>query len=222
MANKLAVFDLDGVLIDSREANFQAFAAGLRAADCPVPSQETVTCLIGLCAKEMLLRLGCPDASVAHIYDQVVKPFYLENLGRLARPVDQARAVLEGLRARGYRLAACTSGDSATQETALRCIGLRDYFEEMQTPDTSPHRKPHVEFLGELVRRFPASDVLLHIEDAQVGLQMGLDYGATTVFADYGFGQPGSLVPHHRISRLASLLEWVDSGAVEPRLARSA
>ena len=149
----LVVFDLDGVLIDSRQANFQAFAYGVQALGLPTPAEEAVVSLIGLSAAEMLRRLGCPAERVAEIYEGFVKPHYLENLPRLARAVDGAAEVLTELRQRGHRVVACTSGDRALQEKALRHIGLRDFFEDMRTPDDSAFEKPQVEYLRELVDR---------------------------------------------------------------------
>lgn len=208
--SKLAIFDLDGVLIDSREANYQAFAEGIEWVGGERPNREEVTRLIGLTARTMLERLGCPRERCEEAYEKVVKPFYLEHLPELARPVEGAQQVLQGLKERGYRIGACTSGDSDLQERALRAIGVREFIEEMQTPDTSLHRKPDVEYLGELVDRLGPSNSVLHVEDSEIGLKMGLEFGAITVFADYGYGTPGAHQPHHRIQELSDLLQVVD------------
>lgn len=207
----VVVFDLDGVLIDSREANYQAFARGLEAAGLPTPDHDAVVTLIGLSAGEMLRRLGCPDERVDEIYQTVVKPHYLEHLPELARPVEGAAEVLEALRSRGQRLVACTSGDRALQEKALRHIGLWDFMEAMQTPDASRYYKPQVEYFQELLDRIQYQGRVVHVEDSQVGLQMGLEWGAITVFADYGFGKPDPLSPHYRIQSLNQLLEVLDA-----------
>ncbi|MBX3170282.1 MAG: HAD family hydrolase [Candidatus Eremiobacteraeota bacterium] len=203
----LVVFDLDGVLIDSRAANYEAFARGVEALGLPTPEEAAVVDLIGLSAAEMLQRLGCPAERVGEIYEGFVKPHYLENLPRLARAVEGAAEVLTQLRQRGHRVVACTSGDRALQEKALRHIGLRDFFEDMQTPDDSRFHKPQVEYLRELVQRVGHEGPIVHVEDSQVGLQMGLECGVTTVFADYGFGKPEPLEPHFRIQKLSDLLE---------------
>lgn len=209
MPKGLVVFDLDGVLIDSREANVAAFSHGIRALGQGAPEPQAVVSLIGLSALEMLRRLGCPAERAESIYQDYVKPHYLENLHLLASAVPGAAEVLQELKNRGYRLAACTSGDRATQEKALRQIGLLDLLEQMQTPDDSRYHKPQVEYLEELLRRMDYQGPLFHVEDSQVGLQMGLDWGATTIFADYGFGKPDPLVPHHRIQTLPQLLSVV-------------
>jgi phosphoglycolate phosphatase len=212
---KIAVFDLDGVIIDSRLCNYRAFAAGIAAAGLPVPREEEVVSLIGLPAITMLERLGCPAERSESVYHEVVKPFYLENLPHLARPVVGARETLAELRRRGFRIGACTSGDRVTQSRALDALELTEYFEAMQTPDDSTYRKPEPAYLEEVVGQLvgepglPEGATVWHVEDSEIGLRMGLEFGATTVFADYGFGDSGSYEPHHRITSLETLLELV-------------
>lgn len=206
----MVVFDLDGVLIDSEEANVEAFSQGLQSLGIARPPANEVASLIGLSAHEMLARLGCPEEQIAEVFNSVVKPYYLENLHRLARPMQGAQDVLQELRNRGHRLVACTSGDRGTQEKALQQIGLGHFLEAMQTPDDSSFRKPEVEYLKELLQRVGYKGKVVHVEDSQVGLQMGLDFGATTVFANYGYGSPGPWQPHYRIDQLSQLLDVVE------------
>jgi phosphoglycolate phosphatase len=206
----MVVFDLDGVLIDSEEANVEAFSQGLQSIGLKRPAASEVSSLIGLSASEMLARLGCPEERVADVFQDVVKPYYLENLHRLARPMAGAMEVLQELRSRSHRLVACTSGDRNTQEKALRQIDLWQFLEAMQTPDDSQFRKPQVEYLKELLQRVGYKGRVIHVEDSQVGLQMGLDFGATTVFANYGYGSPGPWQPHYRIDQLSQLLGVVE------------
>ena len=84
---KIIVFDLDGVLIDSAEANYQAFAQGLSQWGLPRPDRQAVLSLVGLKATEMLIRLGCPSHQAPTVFQE------------------------EELQRRQYCLLACTSGD---------------------------------------------------------------------------------------------------------------
>lgn len=187
-ASPIVVFDLDGVLIDSAEANVQAFRYGLEQVGVWVEDPEQILSLVGLPALEMLRRLGCPEESVMAVFDSHVRPFYIENLPSLARAYTGAREVLTGLRESGFRVGACTSGDRATQTAALQAIGLWDLIEEMQTPDDSQFGKPDPRYLQELLAKFPGHGQVHHVEDSEVGLFMGRDCGAVTYFAAYGNG----------------------------------
>ncbi|MBI3929253.1 MAG: HAD family hydrolase [Armatimonadetes bacterium] len=205
MNGELVVFDLDGVLIDSREANCEAFRYGLEQIGLPAPGDGQVEDLIGLPAVEMLERLGCPQDRCEAVYIDLVAPFYVEHLPRLARPVSEAARVLEGLRDQGLRIGACTSGDLALQEAALRAVGLREYIQEIQTPCGSEFRKPDPRYLGELVDRFGPASRVYHVEDTGHGLEMGRRYGAVTIFAAYGYGSPGPQLPDYVLQRLVDL-----------------
>jgi phosphoglycolate phosphatase len=205
---KVIVFDLDGVVIDSRQANFQAFAKGIEALGLAKPSEESVVSLIGLSAHEMLVKLGCPEGRAVEIYESHVKPFYLENLALLAAPVPGAVELFEWLRQNDWKIGACTSGGRQLQVQALKGIGLLDFFSVIQTPDDSKFLKPAPEFLLEVLRKMGLEkEPFWHIEDSSVGLSMGLNCGAKTVFANYGFGTPGDRQPHYRIDSIGELRE---------------
>ena len=213
MNGDLIVFDLDGVLIDSRLANYEAFRYGLLAAGCPEPEPTTVAALIGLPPVTMFERLGCPSHCSQAFYDSHVQPHYVDNLDSFARPYPQARQVLETLKGLGYRLAACTSGDEKTQHRVLTSIGLRDMLEVLHTPCRSAFRKPDPRYLAEVVDHFPPKGSVLHVEDTEIGLQMGRAFGAVTFFASYGYGTHGEVTPDHRLEQLTDLVELVGANA---------
>ncbi len=210
--NRLIVFDLDGVLIDSEEANYQAFAHGAEQVT-QRPARQEVVGLIGFPATTMLERLGCPPDRCREIFERFVKPYYLEHLPAQASAMTGAEDVLEQLSQAGIRLAACTSGDLETQTRALKAIGLWDRLEAIQTPDQSRFGKPDVRYLRELVDQFGACRVV-HVEDSEVGLQMGREFGAVTVYSRYGYGKLQHQKPDHQIDSLSELLELYQSGAL--------
>jgi phosphoglycolate phosphatase len=203
---KVIVFDLDGVLINSEEANYQAFAYGIEALGLPRPDRQAVISLVGLKATLMLEKLGCPPPQSEEIVRQYVQPFYIANLPDLAFPMPDAHRVLETLTARGYRILACTSGDRRTQTAALKGVGLWDAIEKMQAADDSRFSKPDPRYLQELLTGYPYQR-LLHVEDTDVGIRMGQACGAISIFADYGYGSlPADLVVDYRLATLTDLL----------------
>ena len=206
MSVPVVVFDLDGVLIDSADANVQAFRYGLQQVGISVSDPERVLELVGLPASTMLEKLGCPTEDVPRIFEEYVKPFYLENLPTLAQAYSGSRAVLEQLLESGFRVGACTSGDRVTQKAALEAIGLWDLIEFMQTPCDSEHGKPNPLYLRELLVQFGEHGDVHHVEDSEVGIKMGLDVGATTYYAGYGNGKlSGEVKPHISLRSIKEL-----------------
>jgi phosphoglycolate phosphatase len=204
-APKIIVFDLDGVLIDSAEANYQAFAYGLEQIGRRRPEREAVLSLVGLKASQMLECLGCPPELIQPTFSDWVRPFYLENLPALARPMAGAAQVLAELKNQGYRILACTSGDRRTQTAALKAVGLWEAIEVMQAADDSAYAKPDPRYLQELLAPC-AYQILLHVEDAEVGIRMGQACGAVSIFAEYGFGAlPPDLSVDYRLQALTEL-----------------
>lgn len=202
----LVVFDLDGVLIDSAEANVQAFGFGLQQVGVRVDEPAAILTLVGLPALEMLRRLGCPEEAIVEVFEAHVRPYYIENLPSLARAYPGAGEVLGRLRDSGFRVGACTSGDRATQTAALKAIGLWEFIEKMQTPDDSQFGKPDPRYLQELLVQFPEHGSVHHVEDSEVGLLMGRDCQATTYFAAYGNGAlSGQVEPDFVLSSIAEL-----------------
>lgn len=206
MGKPVVVFDLDGVLIDSAEANVQAFRFGLEQVGVQVAEPSDILELVGYPAHDMLTKLGCPEERVTEIFETYVRPFYIENLPTLARAYDGSSEVLEGLLEAGFRIGACTSGDRETQTSALKAIGLWELLEEMQTPDDSEFGKPDTRYIGELVQRFGDHGDVHHVEDSEVGLLMGREFGATTYYASYGNGSlTGLAEPHFTLEEISDL-----------------
>lgn len=200
------VFDLDGVLIDSLEANVEAFSFALARVGLPRPEPARIAALIGRSAGEMLQALGVPGEACPEVLREHLLPRYLEVLPVLARPMPGAAATLARLAGAGCRLAACTSGVLAVQRPVLEQTGLLPLLGWIQTPCQSRFRKPDPRFLQELLDRLPApAGPVVHVEDLEEGVAMGRAVGAVTVFADYGYGALTVERPDFRIGALPEL-----------------
>lgn len=211
VGDKLVVFDVDGVLVDSRPVNVLAFQHAFIQMGLEVPSDEAVRRLIGRSALDMLRALGCPPGLEEDAFVRYVRPCYLEHFAALACRYEGTLETLHELSERGYLLAACTSGTWDVQEPALRSLGLIDFFSRMQTACRTRLRKPHPAYLGELLAAYGQLQEVWHVEDTEDGVRMGLANQAITVFAEYGYGRCQAVRPHYRTRKMPDLLSRMDS-----------
>jgi phosphoglycolate phosphatase len=147
MTAPLALFDLDGTLVDTaadlvRTLNLILAEEGL----APV-SVEDAGSLIGAGAKAMVtrgFRLGGrePDeADLERTYHRFLA-LYADNLSVESRPYPGVPAALDRLAAAGWRMAVCTNKPEAMSLRLLADLGLLDRFAAVCGGDTFPVRKP--------------------------------------------------------------------------------
>lgn len=152
------VFDLDGTLVDTlpdiEAAANQALAAEGRR---PLTSDE-VRQLIGsggrVLMKNAFRATGEPasEARIDAAFAAYIAAYEKAPVaGSAAFP--GVHAALDGLLARGTRLAVCTNKPEGLAETVLETFGLAGYFAGVVAGDTLPARKPSPEPLLEAVAR---------------------------------------------------------------------
>jgi phosphoglycolate phosphatase len=146
---RLAVFDLDGTLIDSANTIVESVQACWDACGFPEVSPDQIRRIIGLPWEESIKAL-MPDAGEPEILK--VRGYYDEvNRGVRPRPVRQ-EALFEGiadvlneLEAKGYLLAVVTSRNSRLLGKMLDRLGLDGRFVSLRTPDHGPGKpNPHL------------------------------------------------------------------------------
>lgn len=206
--NCVVTFDLDGVLIDTRLPNIEAFQSGFAQMELPVPSGEEIASLIGIPALSMLERLGCPGERATFMYDEYVRPAYLSLLPTMGKEFHGAREVLGWLRNEGFTLVAVTAGTREVQEPLLRHLGFSPYFHGVITASDSSLSKPDPDLLRSSLSslNLPSAQVYL-VDDGEEGILMGNLFGARTVHAAYGYGKLREAVPTFTISHIAEMKE---------------
>ena len=148
MDDLVAIFDLDGTLVDSAPdlagaMNAVLTAEGLR----PVPPRD-VRPLVGDGARALLVR-GHAENDVpfpgGEAGDALVARFlahYAEHLADETRPFPGAEALLDRLAAAGAALAVCTNKPERLTWPLLDRLGLTDRFAVVLGRDSLPRHKP--------------------------------------------------------------------------------
>lgn len=145
---KVVIIDLDGTLIDTApdiaaSANAMLRELGLRSYD-----RTTIATWVGNGVSRLVKRAltgdmdGEPDPSLYERAYPVFIRHYGERVSRESRPYPGVPAVLQRLRAAGFRLACITNKPGPFTLPLLKDLGLRDYFELVVSGDSLPARKP--------------------------------------------------------------------------------
>ena len=186
----LAIFDLDGTLVDSapdiRAALNRLMAAeGLASFDLP-----SVTSMIGDGACALLAKaFTARDTPLA----ESVIPSFLADLEASSavhtRPYPGMVVALDTLTAQGWQLAICTNKPIAATTALLRELDLARHFQLVLGGDSLAVKKPdpgHVR--GVLERLGRAAEDAVMIGDHQNDIRAARGAGVRSVFAAWGYG----------------------------------
>ena len=191
MTLKLAVWDVDGTLVDSRAVIFDAAKAVFAAMDLPTPDYEDVRQIVGLNLAEGL-RLLLPgmgpeavDRAVAGYKDAFQdmhrQPGFIEPL------YEGAAECLERLRQDGWLIAMATGKSRRGVETIIRMHGWADLFDSTHCADDGPG-KPHPDMLLQAMRALGcAPRQTIMIGDTAHDMRMARAAGVYAQGVSWGF-----------------------------------
>ncbi|MBL8631123.1 MAG: HAD-IA family hydrolase [Rhodospirillaceae bacterium] len=139
---KLAVFDLDGTLVDSVGHIARAVTETARILNIPAPAPEAIPRVIGL-SLDMALATLFPghDAKTYAEADRVYRKLFSdwrEQSGHVETLFDGTHPALDALERAGYLLGIATGKGRKGVDFLLNHHGLVGRFVTIQTPDVAP------------------------------------------------------------------------------------
>ncbi len=188
---RLAVFDLDGTLIESRQDladSANEMLAGYGAA--PLPDAQIVT-MVGSGAATLVQRV-ITAAGVEAPLEEALSRFLSAYDGRLTRhtrPYDGIPGVLDELRDQGIVMALLTNKPLEQSVKILEIFDLAQYFPWVVGGDGPWPRKPApdgMRFLMSQASAVPGETML--VGDSAVDLHTSRNAGVRICLARYGFG----------------------------------
>lgn len=169
---KGAVFDMDGVIVDSHPAHRRAWKQFLDSLDRPANDREIDFILDGRKREEILRHfLGELTPEEIHDYGNR-KDQMLRNLGERPQPIEGSIEFLSELRHAGLTLGLATSAARARAEATLSDLGIRGFFDAIVTGDDVDAGKPDpaiYRLAAEGLGQHP--EQLLAFEDAVSGVE---------------------------------------------------
>ena len=191
---RLAVFDLDGTLVDSLPDLTDCVALLLAEYGLPAPAQETVRRMIGdgvAVLVERALDNAGPQAAAINRKSATSRfmELYAPRVTEKSRLFPGTQEALEKLLSQNWKLAVCTNKPVAAAHDILRTFGVLDDFAAVGGGDSFPTRKPDAGHLIGTIRQAggtPARSIM--IGDHSNDILAARSARVRSIFAEWGYG----------------------------------
>lgn len=189
------LFDLDGTLIDSIELIVRSYQHTLQAHDKPVEADAEILSKVGVPLATHLEQWAADDAE----RDAMVVTYRAWNRAHhdaLVRPFDGIAEALDGLVARGTRIAVVTSKARAPALHGLSHCGLEQPFELLVgSDDVTSHKPDPGPILHALERMDVAPERAAYVGDSVFDVRAANAAGVTSAAALWGPFERAVLAP---------------------------
>ena len=196
MPYKIAIFDLDGTLLDTLEDLYLAVNAALARHSLPSRTRDEVRMFVGD-GVEMLIRRAVPagtdeDATLTVLAD--FKTVYAAICEDHTRPYDGILAVLSALRDQGVRVAVVSNKfDAATKRLCTKYFG--DLVEVAIGEKAGVRKKPAPDTVYEALRELGGSaQGAVYIGDSDVDIKTAGNCGMPCISVTWGLRDKEFLV----------------------------
>jgi beta-phosphoglucomutase-like phosphatase (HAD superfamily)/dTDP-glucose pyrophosphorylase len=181
--NKLIIFDLDGVLIESRELHYHSLNDALRSIDPKyvINRDEHLSIYDGLNTTRKLKLLSETKGLPTEFHDMVWQRKQLATFDLIKKFTvdDKLVDIFSRLKSAGYLIAVASNSIRETVKLSLLKIGVMEYVDCYVSNQDVVHPKPYPEMYWKCMSTLKAlpRDTLI-IEDSHIGRQGALDSGA--------------------------------------------
>lgn len=192
----LAVFDVDGTLLDSRRSIAEAMDAAFVALGLPAPGYAATRQIVGLSLEPAIAALApnLPPARYAALAKAYQEAFVANRAAGISEPLyTGAMPLLTSLRAEGWHLGIATGKSRRGLTAFLDRNGLADWFDTGFCADDGPGKPdPHMLQLNmKALDRAPEGTVM--IGDTSFDMLMARSAGAYALGVSWGFHTPAEI-----------------------------
>lgn len=206
---KLAVFDLDGTLIDAYPAIIGSFNHTMQKLGYPPQDSFVIRRAVGW-GDENLLKPFLKRKDLKKGLS-LYRSHHQRALLKGARLFPKAGEVLNYLRRKGYKLAVASNRPTRFSWILIRHLKLKKYFDYVLCGDALKYAKPHPEILVKIMRRLKAlPEQTLYVGDMAIDAEAGRRAGVKTIIVTTGSSSRQEIrkeKPCRIISRLSGLLK---------------
>lgn len=186
MTNKLVIFDLDGVLIDSRDIHYHALnrALGDIHLKYMITYEEHLSSYDGLSTKVKLNKLttdkGLPADKHQQVWEDKQKATF--DIFLDLKPDIDLVDYFRSLKKEGYQIAVASNSIRNTVKIILLKLGILEFIDYYASNEDVQRTKPYPEMYWKCMvacNALPKDTVI--VEDSHIGRQGALDSGANLV-----------------------------------------
>jgi HAD superfamily hydrolase (TIGR01509 family) len=183
MQSKLVIFDLDGVLIDSRELHYDALNAALQRVDQQyvISREEHLSTYDGLNTTRKLELLSEQKSLDRKHFNQIWqdKQNATFDLIRKLPSNNTAKFIIDELKKKGWKVAVASNSIRETIRIALNTIGILGDVDYIVSNEDVKRTKPFPEMYWKCMtalNTLPKNTII--VEDSHIGRQGAIDSGA--------------------------------------------
>jgi len=184
--NKLIIFDLDGVLIESRELHYEALNAALSrvSPQFVISKEEHLSTYDGLSTTRKLEMLSERKGLDRKFFNQVWEDKQKATISRLKIVPNDEFLIkrFRQLKFHGYKIAVASNSIRETVKISLLSLGILEYVDYFVSNEDVSKPKPFPEMYWKcmiVLNATPKNTVI--VEDSHIGRQGALDSGAHLV-----------------------------------------
>jgi HAD superfamily hydrolase (TIGR01509 family) len=180
---KLVVFDLDGVLLDSKEIHFNALNLALDEVgdDYIILRHEQDTVYEGLTTNAKLHILTETKGLPKEVHKEVWrrKQEYSAVLFESISPDEDLVSLFKFIKSRGIKIAVASNSIRKTLDTCLKSLGVATYVDYSLSNEDVELPKPDPQIYNQCMRHLGVGleDTVI-FEDSEIGLRSALATGA--------------------------------------------
>lgn len=223
MSQKLVVFDMDGVIVSTKEIHFNALnqaiievvnGLGFFGPNYMISHAEHLSTYDGLPTKtklQMLVsRKGLKPEWIPQI-EEVKKRLTRKMIDATIEFDEEKFLLFDSLKDRGYKIAVASNAIRETVVTVLVNLGLMKLVDYYQSNEDVTHRKPHPEIYWKCMIALGCTPKDTYIvEDSAIGREGAMMSGATLI----AVGNPSEVTRQNILTRLEKPMQnhikWED------------
>lgn len=211
MKYKYILFDLDGTIAESAQGIRESLEHMIKEIGVEMVDLSDYTKYIGPPLLDTIKNLcHVPEEKWDEAYN-LYKDYYAKKGRFTIKPYDGIETVLKELRAKGYKLAVCTSKLEETAHVVMKELGLFDYFDAVcgsNRESTRKDKKDLIPYTVETLGGTLKEAVMLGDTwyDAKGAFECGVDF----IACSYGYGADEEMAKYSPVAWAESTLDILE------------